>query len=49
MRRILAVAAGLVSLFFVFWFARLLLVTGFLRHLRPGGEGAYAGAVVFWP
>ena len=47
MRRLIAVVAGVVSLFFVFWFARLLVVTGFLRHIRPGGVGAYAGAVVF--
>jgi hypothetical protein len=31
----------------VFWFVRLLVVTGFLLHLRPGGGGAYIGAVVF--
>jgi hypothetical protein len=36
-----------VSAFFLFWFARLLVVTDFLQHLRPGGGGAYAGAVVF--
>jgi hypothetical protein len=47
MRRIVAVVAGLVTLFFAFWFVRLLVVTGFLRQLRPRGEGAYAGAVVF--
>jgi len=47
MRRILAVVAGLVSLFFAFWFVRLLVVSGFLRQLRLGGQGAYAGAVVF--
>ena len=38
---------ALLSVFFVFWFVRLLVVTGFLRHLRPGGNGAYVGAVVF--
>jgi hypothetical protein len=47
MRRILAIVTGLVSAFFLFWFARLLVVTDFLQHLRPGGGGAYAGAVVF--
>jgi hypothetical protein len=47
MRRLIAVVTGLVSVFFLFWFVRLLAVTDFLRHLRPGGEGAYAGAVVF--
>lgn len=47
MRRILAVVAGLISAFFLFYFVRLLLVTGFLRQLRVGGGGAYIGAVVF--
>ena len=47
MRRIIATVTGLVSVFFVFWFVRLLVVTGFLQHLRPGGGGAYMGAVVF--
>ena len=47
MRRVIATFAGLVSLFFAFWFVRLLVVTGFLQHLRPGGGGAYVGAVVF--
>ena len=47
MRRMIAIVTGLISAFFAFWFVRLLVVTGFLRHLRPGGGGAYAGAVVF--
>jgi hypothetical protein len=47
MRRTLAVVAALVSAFFVFYFVRLLVVTGFLRHVRAGGGGAYVGAVVF--
>jgi hypothetical protein len=47
MRRVLAVLAALVSAFFVFYFVRLLVVTGFLRHVRPGGSGAYVGAVAF--
>jgi hypothetical protein len=47
MWRVIAILAGSVSAFFAFWFARLLLVTGFLQHLRPGGTGAYIGAVVF--
>jgi hypothetical protein len=47
MRRSLAIVTGLVSAFFLFWFARLLVVTDFLQHLRPGGGGAYTGAVVF--
>ena len=45
--RILAVCLGLISAFWVFYTARLLAVTGFLQHVRPGGQGAYAGAVVF--
>ena len=47
MRRAAAIVTGLVSAFFVFYFVRLLVVTSFLRHLRAGGGGAYAGAVVF--
>ena len=47
MRHILAIVTGCLSLFFVFWFARLVVVTGFLMHTRAGGAGAYAGAVVF--
>ncbi|MEN3339069.1 MAG: hypothetical protein V7647_2745 [Acidobacteriota bacterium] len=47
MRRVIGTLAGLVSVFFVFWFVRLLVVTGFLQHLRPGGGGAYIGAVAF--
>jgi hypothetical protein len=47
MSRVIGIFTGLVSVFFAFWFVRLLAVTGFLRQLRPGGGGAYAGAVVF--
>jgi hypothetical protein len=47
MRRVIATFTGLLSVFFVFWFVRLLVVTGFLQHVRPGGGGAYMGAVVF--
>jgi hypothetical protein len=47
MRRVIAAFASLLGVFFLFWFARLLVVTGFLQHLRPGGGGAYIGAVVF--
>lgn len=47
MGRIVAVASALASAFFVFYTARLLVVTGFLQHTRAGGEGAYVGAVVF--
>ena len=47
MRRIFAVVTALISAFFVFYFIRLLVVTGFLRHTRAGGGGAYIGAVAF--
>ena len=47
MRRAIATAAGLLGVFFFFWSVRLFIVTGFLQHLRPGGGGAYVGAVVF--
>jgi len=45
--RIVAVLLGLVSLFFVFYTIRLLVVTGGLQHTRPGGQGAFIGAAVF--
>jgi membrane protein implicated in regulation of membrane protease activity len=47
MLRMCSVAMGLVSVFFVFWTGRLLAVTGLLLHTRPGGQGAFVGAVVF--
>jgi hypothetical protein len=47
MRRLFAVGTGVVSVFFAFWFVRLLVVTDYLRQLRPGGGGAYVGAVAF--
>jgi hypothetical protein len=45
--RILAVVLGAISLFFVFYTVRLLVVTGWLQHTRAGGQGAFIGAVVF--
>jgi hypothetical protein len=45
--RMLAVLAGAVSAFFVFYTVRLLVVTQFLQHTRSGGQGAYIGALVF--
>lgn len=45
--RAVAVGLALISAFFVFYEARLLAVTGFLTHLRSGGQGAYIGAVMF--
>lgn len=47
MRRVLAVLTALISAFFVFYTVRLLVVTGFMRHTRAGGGGAYVGAAVF--
>jgi hypothetical protein len=38
MRRVIAIFTGLVSVFFVFWFGRMLFVTGLLQHIRPGGR-----------
>ena len=43
----LSLVAGTASAFFVFYTGRLLYVTGFLRHVRPEGRGAYVGAVAF--
>ena len=45
--RLVSVVLGFVSLFFAFYTIRLLVVTGWLQHTRPGGHGAYVGAVVF--
>ena len=38
---------AMMSAFFLFYTARLLLVTHGLRATRAGGQGAYIGAVVF--
>lgn len=38
---------ALLSLFFVFYTARLLYVTHGLTSIRSGGQGAYVGAIVF--
>ena len=45
--RVLAVILSGISAFFVFYEARLLVVTRGLRALHSGGQGAYIGAVVF--
>jgi hypothetical protein len=45
--RVVSVSLGSVSLFFLFYTARLLVVTQGLQHTRAGGQGAYVGAVVF--
>jgi len=47
MIRVLAVILGVLSAFFVFYTARLLVVTGFLEHTRAGGGGAFVGAIAF--
>ena len=41
------VVLALLSVFFVFYTARLLYVTRGLTAVRTGGQGAYVGAVVF--
>ena len=45
--RILAVALGACSAFFLFYEVRLLVVTGFLQQVRSSGQGAYIGAIAF--
>jgi len=45
--RLLAAIFGLISLFFVFYTARLLYVTHGLTQIRAGGNGTYIGAVAF--
>ena len=47
MLRVFSVGLGAVSAFFIFYTARLLVVTDFLRHTRAGGQGAFIGAVAF--
>jgi hypothetical protein len=42
-----ALVLALMSVFFVFYTARLLYVTNGLRATRAGGQGAYIGAIVF--
>ena len=44
---IFGVILALLSLFFVFYTARLLYVTDGLTSIRSGGRGAYVGATVF--
>lgn len=45
--RVIAIALGMVSAFFIFYTVRLLVVTHGLQQTRPGGQGAYIGAVAF--
>jgi hypothetical protein len=44
---IIGVILALLSLFFVFYTARLLYVTHGLTSIRSGGQGAYVGATIF--
>jgi len=46
-RMIIGIVFALLSLFFVFYTVRLLYVTQGLTAIRPGGQGAYLGALVF--
>jgi len=46
-RMIVGIVLALLSLFFVFYTVRLLYVTHGLTSIRPGGQGAYVGALVF--
>jgi enterochelin esterase-like enzyme len=47
MRRLFAIVVGLCSAFFLFYTLRLIAVTRAFTQLRPGGGGAWVGAVVF--
>jgi hypothetical protein len=47
MLRVLAIIAAALSAFFTFYTLRLLAVTSFLQRTRPGGGGAFIGAVAF--
>ena len=44
---IFGIALALLSVFFIFYTGRLVYVTRGLSSIRPGGQGAYVGAVVF--
>ena len=44
---IFGIVLALLSVFFVFYTARLLYVTHGLIAIRAGGQGAYVGAIVF--
>ena len=45
--RVLAMVLFALSAFFIFYTVRLFAVTGALTQTRPGGQGAYIGAIVF--
>ena len=44
---IFGIVLALLSVFFVFYTARLLYVTHGLTAIRTGGQGAYVGAIIF--
>ena len=46
-RMIIGIVLALLSVFLVFYTVRLLYVTQGLTAIRPGGQGAYLGALVF--
>jgi len=45
--RLLSIVFAFISAFFIFYTVRLFVVTSGLQATRPGGQGAYIGAVVF--
>jgi hypothetical protein len=46
-RMVFGVVVVLLSVFFLFYTARLFYVTRMLTTVRTGGQGAYVGAIVF--
>ena len=46
-RTVFGIILALLSVFFVFYTARLLYVTQGLTAIRAGGQGAYIGAAMF--
>jgi hypothetical protein len=46
-RLIIGIVLALLSVFFILYTARLLYVTRGFTAIRPGGQGAYVGALVF--
>ena len=46
-RTVFGIILALLSVFFVFYTARLLYVTQGLTAIRAGGQGAYVGAAIF--
>jgi hypothetical protein len=43
----LGIFLAVLSVFFFFYTGRLLYVTKFFSTIRPGGQGAYVGAIAF--